>query len=143
MTFNDLVCLNKNEKPTIDSCISMDKVYVAKEIFQEHMPTYVIETMSGEKVILTDHFSKAVVIALSTDSMEIMGKREKSLFRDFIKYEDFLYSNGTTENNYVNKIEQVIAVDTWLYNEVMKIKNDSLNDDTTCGNNLLDVCNLK
>ena len=143
MKISELLCLTSTEssQQIIDSCLSKDNVYIAKELFQEHMPTYIIDTISGEEIVLSDHFSDVLVIALSTDLMDRMGKKEKSIFRDFVKYEDYLYAGGVLPD-LVHSVDKLIAIDKWLYNEVMNIGNRSISDDTTCGNNTLDICNL-
>lgn len=143
MKFNELLCVTNLDSSTtiVDSCISKDNVYIAKEIFQEHMPIYKIETISGYELILADHFSDVLVIALSTDYIERMSRKEKAIFKDFVKYENYLYSG--ISQSYEHDINKLIAIDTWLYNEVMNITNKNLNDDTTCGNNTLNVCDFK
>lgn len=143
MKFNELICLTSTESSNqvIDSCLSKDNVYIAKELFQEHMPTYTIDTISGKEIVLSDHFSDVLVIALSTDLMERMGKKEKSIFKDFVSYEDYLYS-GLALPALSNSIYKLIAIDKWLYNEVMNIENRSISDDTTCGNNTLSICDF-
>lgn len=118
-----------------------DNVYIAKEIFQEHTPLYKQETISGYELILSDHFSESLVVALTTNMLEKMSKEEKSVFKDFVKYEDYLLFNLIPYDSLIN-VDKAIAIDKWLYNEVMNIENRSISDDTTCGNNTLSICDF-
>lgn len=118
-----------------------DNVYIAKEIFQEHTPLYKQETISGHELILSDHFSESLVVALTTDMIEKMSKEEKSAFKDFVKYEDYLLFNLIPYDSLIN-VDKAIAIDKWLYNEVMNIENKNLDYNTSCVTKTLNVCNF-
>lgn len=118
-----------------------DNVYIAKEIFQEHTPLYKQETISGYELILSDHFSESLVVALTTNMLEKMSKEEKSVFKDFVKYEDYLLFNLIPYDSLIN-VDKAIAIDKWLYNEVMNIENKNLDYNTSCVTKTLNVCNF-
>ena len=118
-----------------------DNVYIAKEIFQEHTPLYKQETISGYELILSDHFSESLVVALTTNMIEKMSKEEKSVFKDFVKYEDYLLFNLIPYDSLIN-VDKAIAIDKWLYNEVMNIENKNLDYNTSCVTKTLNVCNF-
>lgn len=118
-----------------------DNVYIAKEIFQEHTPLYKQETISGYELILSDHFSESLVVALTTNMIEKMSKEEKSVFKDFVKYEDYLLFNLIPYYSLIN-VDKAIAIDKWLYNEVMNIENKNLDYNTSCVTKTLNVCNF-
>lgn len=118
-----------------------DNVYIAKEIFQEHTPLYKQETISGYELILSDHFSESLVVALTTNMIEKMSKEEKSVFKDFVKYEDYLFFNLIPYDSLIN-VDKAIAIDKWLYNEVMNIENKNLDYNTSCVTKTLNVCNF-
>lgn len=118
-----------------------DNVYIAKEIFQEHTPLYKQETISGYELILSDHFSESLVVALTTNIIEKMSKEEKSVFKDFVKYEDYLLFNLIPYYSLIN-VDKAIAIDKWLYNEVMNIENKNLDYNTSCVTKTLNVCNF-
>ena len=118
-----------------------DNVYIAKEIFQEHTPLYKQETISGYELILSDHFSESLVVALTTNMIEKMSKEEKSVFKDFVKYEDYLLFNLIPYDSLIN-VDKAIAIDKWLYNEIMNIENKNLDYNTSCVTKTLNVCNF-
>lgn len=118
-----------------------DNVYIAKEIFQEHTPLYKQETISGYELILSDHFSESLVVALTTNMIEKMSKEEKSVFKDFVKYEDYLLFNLIPYDSLIN-VDKAIVIDKWLYNEVMNIENKNLDYNTSCVTKTLNVCNF-
>lgn len=118
-----------------------DNVYIAKEIFQEHTPLYKQETISGYELILSDHFSESLVVALTTNMIEKMSKEEKSVFKDFVKYEDYLFFNLIPYDSLIN-VDKAIVIDKWLYNEVMNIENKNLDYNTSCVTKTLNVCNF-
>lgn len=118
-----------------------DNVYIAKEIFQEHTPLYKQETISGYELILSDHFSESLVVALTTNMIEKMSKEEKSVFKDFVKYEDYLLFNLIPYDSLIN-VDKAIVMDKWLYNEVMNIENKNLDYNTSCVTKTLNVCNF-
>ena len=90
---------------------------------------------------MSDHFSESLVVALTTNMIEKMSKEEKSVFKDFVKYEDYLLFNLIPYDSLIN-VDKAIAIDKWLYNEVMNIENKNLDYNTSCVTKTLNVCNF-